>query len=79
MTTPEEELQAAVDRGELQAKSTTAIRRQLEQTERRWIVMQVKEIAVAQALSPEQFKELCVWIREFTATEPAQATSPTYG
>jgi hypothetical protein len=70
MPSPEEELQAAVDRGELQARSTTAIKRQFEATERRWIVMQVKEIAVAQGLGPEQFKDLCNYIRSFIQVEP---------
>jgi hypothetical protein len=67
MNSPEDELQAAADRGELRSKGNEAIRKSIEQTERRWIVMQVKEIAVHQALTPEQFKDLCEYIRQFTA------------
>jgi hypothetical protein len=66
MNSPDEELQAAADRGELRSKSNEALRKSIEATERRWIVMQVKEIAVHQALSPEQFKDLCEYIRSFT-------------
>jgi hypothetical protein len=69
MTSPDEELQAAADRGELRSKSNEALRKSIEATERRWIVMQVKEIAVHQALTPEQFKDLCEYIRAFTAAE----------
>ena len=69
MASPEEELQAAADRGELATKSNLQIRKAMEQTERRWIVMQVKEIAVHQLLTPEQFKDLCEYIRQFTAGE----------
>lgn len=71
MPSPDEELQAAVDRGELQAKNTTQIKRALEQTERRWIVMQVKEIAVHQAMSPDQFATLCERIWLFISPPPA--------
>jgi hypothetical protein len=70
MATPEEELQSAVDRGELRVKSNEQLRRAIDTTERRWIVMQVKDIAVHQALTPEQFKDLCEYIRAFT-TAPA--------
>jgi len=66
----EDELQAAADRGELRVRSNEQLRAQLAQTERRWIVMQVKEIATHQALTPDQFKDLCNFIREFTQPDP---------
>ena len=47
-------------------ESSSWYSRALEQTERRWIVMQVKEIATHQQLTPEQFKDLCEYIRAFT-------------
>lgn len=73
--TIEDELQGAADRGELGLKANEKIRRALQQTERRWIVMQVKEIAVAQQLSPSEFKELCEWIAQFTLP-PEPSPSP---
>ena len=62
-------MQAAADRGELATKSNLQIRKAMEQTERRWIVMQVKEIATHQSLTPAEFKDLCEYIRLFTAGE----------
>ena len=74
MPTPEEEMQAAADRGELQTRSNVQIRKQIEQTERRWIVMQVKEIAVAwDGMTAKDFKELCEFIRDFTQLAPTPA------
>ena len=70
MPSPDEELQALADRGELRAKGNEQIRKALEVTERRWIVLQAKEIAIHQPMSAAQFKELCEAIRDFCAGEP---------
>jgi hypothetical protein len=74
--TTKAEMQEAADRGELVGfAGSEKVRRQVEANERRWIVMQVKDIAVHQQLTPEQFKDLCEYIRQFTAADVSSSAS----
>jgi hypothetical protein len=77
MPSPEEDLQAAADRGDLERTTRKALNEQHQQqlvalTNRRWIVMQVVEIAKAGPMTPSQFKELCEYTRDFIAGDPTE-------
>lgn len=71
MPTPEEELQNAVDRGELRVKDNVQLKRQIEATERRWVVMQVKDIATQKPdWTPAQVLDLCELLWKFITPPP---------
>jgi hypothetical protein len=73
----EDELQAAADRGELKRsrqKTNQQFLQAVAATERRWIVMQVAEIAKAHPMSADEFKELCDFVLAFCA--PAAPETP---
>jgi len=75
--TDQDELQAAADRGDLQRakqKTNQQFLAAVAATERRWIVLQVVEIAKAQPMSAQEFRDLCRFILEFTA--PGVPSSP---
>ena len=75
--TNSDELQAAADRGELQRgkqKTNQQFLQAVAATERRWIVMQVCEIAKTQPMTPAEFRELCEFVLAFCA--PAPETPP---
>jgi len=77
--TEQDELQAAADRGELRRgrlKANEQFLAAVAATERRWIVMQVVEIAKTQAMTPAEFRELCEYLLEFT-TPAVPAPDPT--
>jgi hypothetical protein len=72
-----DEIQAAADRGELvrgRQKTNQQFLQAVAATERRWIVMQVVEIAKTQPMTPAEFKELCEFVLAFCA--PAPETPP---
>ena len=72
-----DEIQAAADRGELvrgRQKTNQQFLQAVAATERRWIVMQVVEIAKTQPMTPAEFKELCEFVLVFCA--PAPETPP---
>jgi hypothetical protein len=72
----EDELQAAADRGELRRDRAQANQQFLQAvaaTERRWIVLQVVEVAKANPMSPDDFRDLCNFILEFTAAAPGKS------
>jgi hypothetical protein len=62
-----DQLQAAADRGEL--VRTRKVNQEFVQAiaERRWVILQVVEIAKARPISPKEFRELCEYIFEFTS------------
>jgi hypothetical protein len=77
--TEQDELQAAADRGELHRAKTKTNQQFLQAvaaTERRWIVMQVVEVAKVQPMTPAQFKELCEFVLVFCSGVPAPETPP---
>jgi hypothetical protein len=68
-----DEIQAAADRGELtrgRQKTNQQFLQAVAATERRWIVMQVVEIAKTQPMTPAEFKELCEFVLVFCAPAP---------
>ena len=72
-----DEIQAAADRGELtrgRQKTNQQFLQAVAATERRWIDMQVVEIAKTQPMTPAEFKELCEFVLAFCA--PAPETPP---
>ena len=72
-----DEIQAAADRGELtrgRQNTNQQFLQAVAATERRWIVMQVVEIAKTQPMTPAEFKELCEFVLAFCA--PAPETPP---
>jgi len=72
-----DEIQAAADRGELtrgRQKTNQQFLQAVAATERRWIVMQVVEIAKTQPMTPAEFRELCEFVLAFCA--PAPETPP---
>ena len=72
-----DEIQAAADRGELtrgRQKTNQQFLQAVAATERRWIVMQVVEIAKTQPMTPAEFKELCEFVLAFCG--PAPETPP---
>ena len=72
-----DEIQAAADRGELtrgRQKTNQQFLQAVAATERRWIVMQVCEIAKTQPMTPSEFRELCEFVLAFCA--PAPETPP---
>ena len=72
-----DEIQAAADRGELtrgRQKTNQQFLQAVAATERRWIVMQVVEIAKTQPMTPSEFRELCEFVLAFCA--PAPETPP---
>ena len=71
-----DEIQAAADRGELtrgRQKTNQQFLQAVAATERRWIVLQVVEVAKANPMSPDNFRELCNFILEFTAAAPGKS------
>ena len=68
--TEKDDLQAAADRGDLERTTRRAINEQHQQAiaslvDKRWIILQAVEIAKATPTTPDQFRELCNFIREF--------------
>jgi len=72
-----EEMQAAADAGELAGHRAAQVEQNWQRviaqlTDRRWIVGKMVEIAVAQNLTPEDFREYCEMTERFLKQpEPA--------
>lgn len=70
MPTPEEDLQQAADRGDLERTSRKQLNEQYQAqlaglVDKRWIILQAVEIAKASPMSVDDFRQLCEFIQKF--------------